>query len=72
MRISSSQKDEPGIEFGLVLFCGNYHHQCILGVWVVPMTVKMSKRVTKMEMELAKVFVFPSSRVGGHRTTWEV
>ena len=71
MRISGSQKDELGIEFGLVLFCGNYHHHCILGIWVVPMTLKVSKRVTEINMKPTKVSFFPSSRGDLHRTTWE-
>jgi hypothetical protein len=42
MRTSGSQKDELGIEFGLVFSCGNDHHYRILSVWVVPMTLRMS------------------------------
>jgi len=71
MRTSSSQQDELGIEFGLVLFCGNNHHHCVLSVWVVPMTLKVSKWATEVKVELTKVSAFPSSREVWHKTMLE-
>lgn len=61
MRTSGSQKDELRIEFDLVFFCGNDHHHCILGVWVVPVEPEVSKRVTRIETKPTRVSVFPSS-----------
>ena len=72
MRKSGFQRDELGIEFGFVLFRGNGHHHCIISVRVVPMTLEVSKRVTKKKnTEPTKVSVFPSSREAWHKMMWE-
>lgn len=64
MGVLTSEKDEPRIEFGLVFSCGNDHHYCILGVWVMPMTLKISKRVKKINAKTHKGFRFSFFSVG--------